>query len=77
MRRGKTIVRIMEAVRRGRLREPFSPSAVNNALDIDFAGVFLPKHRLGKPGKNTPLFLRVSQHPALYRLNVDWLSRVH
>jgi len=68
MQEGNTIRRIREAVRTQRLSEPFSPSAVNQVLAISYAGVFLPKHRLGNPGRNTELFIRVSEHPALYLL---------
>ena len=69
MRHGQTIASIVGAVRRGHLSEPFSPDAVNTAIGISFAGVFLPKHRVGNPSKNTPLFVQVSEHPAQYRLN--------
>ncbi len=61
-----TIRRIKEAVRAGRLHEPFSPADVNRVLGIDWAGTFLPKHRVGNPGGNTALFVRVER--SLYRL---------
>jgi hypothetical protein len=38
---------------------------VGKVLGIDFAGVFLPKHRVGNPGNNTELFRQVSNRPAL------------
>ena len=63
-----TIRSIREAVAKGRLREPFSPPAVNKALCITYAGMFLPKHRVGNPGDNTEHFRQVSHRPALYRL---------
>jgi hypothetical protein len=44
-----TIRRIREAVSIGRLKEPFRAADVNRAPKIDFAGTFLPKHRVGKP----------------------------
>ena len=72
MTEGETIRRIREAVKQGRLAEPFSPHAVNHAVQIDFAGVFLPKHRVGNPGWKgkpyTELFIQISKRPALYRL---------
>jgi hypothetical protein len=62
----ETIRRIREAVKDGRLRHPFSPQEVNTALGIDYAGVFLPKHRVGNPGGNTVLFIQIER--GLYRL---------
>ena len=70
-REGETIRRIRDAVSRGRLEEPFSPRDVNDALDIHWAGTFLPKHRTGNPGGYTELFVRVSRRPALYRLTSE------
>ena len=67
-REGKTIQRIRNAVRRGKLVEPFSPRDVKETLGIHWAGSFLPKHRMGNPGGYTVLFVRVSEVPALYRL---------
>src|SRR5713226_3598915 len=46
----ETIRRIREAARGGRLPEPFTPEQVNKSLNIDWAGKFLPKHRVGNPG---------------------------
>ena len=72
MREGKTIRRIRAAVSSGKIREPFSPQDVNRVIGITFAGVFLPKHRIGNPGQhgrpNTELFKQVSHRPALYLL---------
>ena len=65
---GDTIRRIREAVLNGQLGQPFSPRLVNEALGIDWAGTFLPKHRVGNPGGYTELFVRVNQRPALYHL---------
>ncbi len=62
----ETIRRIREAVKDGRLRELFCPVEVNAALGIDYADVFLPKHRDGNPGGNTTLFIQVER--GLYRL---------
>ena len=76
MRYGETIASIVGAVRRGHLSEPFSPDDVNRAVGISFAGVFLPKHRVDNPGHNTPLFVRVSEHPARYRLNCALTDRI-
>ncbi len=61
-----TIRRIRKAVADGRLAEPFRAADVNRALKIDFAGTFLPKHRVGNPDDNTELFVQVSR--GLYRL---------
>src|ERR1700752_3344707 len=44
------IRRIREAVAGLRLSQPFRASDVNRVLRIDFAGTFLPKHRVGNPG---------------------------
>ncbi len=62
----ETVRRIREAVKDGRLRDSFRPVDVNATLGIDYAGVFLPKHRDGNPGGNTALFIRVDR--GLYRL---------
>src|SRR5437879_2425141 len=51
----------------GALPEPFDPKRREPGAGIRFAGTFLPKHRVGNPGGNTPLFVRVSEFPALYR----------
>jgi hypothetical protein len=64
----RTITQIREAIRRGKLDEPFGPTDVNSALGIKWAGVFLPKHREGNPGGQTALFVQVSHQPATYRL---------
>ena len=66
MREGETIRHIREAVAKGTLVQPFRAAEVNRALRIDFAGVFLPKHRVGNPGKNTAHFVQVER--GLYRL---------
>jgi hypothetical protein len=76
MRHGSIIVKIVDAVKCGRLCEPFSPDDVKEAIGIPFAGVFLPKHRVGNPGNNTQLFIRISNRPVLYRLNSEYLSRL-
>ena len=65
-----TIRSIREAVAKGRLPEPFRPSAVNHSLGIGYAGTFLPKHRVGNPGGYTELFIQVSHRPALYRFRL-------
>ena len=57
-REGKTIRRIREVVRIGALKEPFTPQDVNSALEITWAGTFLPKHRVGNPGGYTELFVK-------------------
>jgi hypothetical protein len=68
MEEGRTIRNIRIAVSEGRLQQPFSPSDVNRLLGITYAGVFLPKHRVGNPGGFTELFLQVGHRPSLYRL---------
>jgi hypothetical protein len=67
-RTGKTARDIKAAVTRCQLPETFGPADVNRALNITFAGVFLPKHRQGNPGGNSEHFVQVSHYPALYRL---------
>lgn len=57
---------IREAIERGRLVQPFRPAGVNRALHIDYAGVFLPKHRVGNPGGFTEHFVQIER--GLYRL---------
>jgi hypothetical protein len=63
----ETIRRIREAVQAGRLSREFTPPDVNKALNIEWAGTFLPKHRQGNPGGNTVLFVRVRK--GVYRLS--------
>lgn len=48
-------------VKDGRLKQPFRPADINNVINIDFADVFLPKHRVGNPGKNTELFVQIDR----------------
>jgi hypothetical protein len=62
----KTIAAIRAAVRRGTLSRAFTPADVNKVLKIDWAGTFLPKHRVANPGGYTELFVRVSR--GVYRL---------
>ncbi len=62
----ETMRRIREAVKSGTLTEPFRAADVNRALKIHYAGVFLPKHRIGNPGKNTEHFVLIER--GLYRL---------
>jgi hypothetical protein len=61
-----TIRRIREAVESGKLPSQFRAEDVNKALGIEFAGTFLPKHRVGNPGGFTELFMRISA--GFYRL---------
>jgi hypothetical protein len=68
-REGRTIGRIRDALRWGRLSEPFKPQDVNVALGIHWGGTFLAKHRVGNPGGYTELFVQVNSRPALYRLH--------
>jgi hypothetical protein len=66
----ETMRRIREAVKNGTLTEPFRAADVNRELKIRYAGVFLPKHRVGNPGmkgkKNTEHFVLIER--GLYRL---------
>lgn len=62
----ETIRKIRDAVRSGRLGTRFTPAEVNRVLNIDWAGTFLPKHRVGNPGGFTELFVRVDR--GVYRL---------
>jgi len=65
-RERETMRSIREALRSGTLQEPFRASDVNRALHITYAGVFLPKHRVGNPGRNTEHFIRIAR--GLYRI---------
>ncbi len=62
----ETARKIREAVHSGKLPQQFTPAQVNKALNIDWAGKFLPKHRVGNPRNETELFVRI--RPGLYRL---------
>ena len=64
---GETIRTIRLAMKHGKLPREFKPRQVNEALGIDWAGVFLPKHREGNPGRQTEFFVRIGR--GLYRLN--------
>lgn len=61
-----TMLRIRERIAEGVLTQPFRASDVNRALGIDYAGVFLPKHRIGNPGGFTEHFVQIER--GLYRL---------
>ena len=63
---GGTIRRIRDGVRSGRLGSRFTAADVNLVRGIDWAGTFLPKHRVGNPGKFTEHFVRLEL--GLYRL---------
>jgi hypothetical protein len=56
-----TIQHIRAAIADGKLSEPLIPANVNQAIGIDYAGVFLPKHRVGNPGGFSERFLRVGR----------------
>lgn len=63
--RDKRLIReIRRACRDGRLIQPFGPRDVRDA-GVPCApatpGTFLPKHRIGNPGGNTELFVRVAR----------------
>ena len=66
---------IYEAVRQGRLSEPFGAKAVKLACPGWPEGTyrtFLPKHAEGNPGGFTELFVRVAR--GLYRCKVQILN---
>jgi len=66
----RTIKLIREAVRSGKLKEPFTAKDVHEAcpsISLSTCRTFLPKHRVGKLGKDTKLFIRLST--GLYKLN--------
>lgn len=69
---GKLTKAIRAAVEAGVLQEPFVAADVKRACP-GFAErtshVFLPKHRVGNPGGETEVFIRVGK--GLYRLNND------
>lgn len=53
---------IVEAVKRGKLKEPFTRDAFRKACPNFGEGTyraFLDKHRVGNPGKNSELFEKV------------------
>ena len=67
---GRLIQEIRQAVQDGRLAEPFNSADVLRAgvrCTASTPGRFLPKHRVGNPGGNTELFVRVDT--GKYRLN--------
>ena len=60
---------IVNAVRSGKLKEPFSANDVKNACpgySPNTYHTFLPKHRKGNPGGNSELFERIE--PGKYKL---------
>lgn len=72
MDHGETIAAIVAARIAGKIPEVFSPRHVNVALGITWAGNFLPKHRIGNPGNQTPLFVLLER--GRYRLNMEYLK---
>jgi len=61
--------RIVDAVRNGRLQEPFTKKDFKRAcpgLGKGTYNAFLWKHRVGNPGKKTELFIKVS--PGKFKL---------
>ena len=62
----ETVRRIREAVRANRIPCDFRAHHVNAALGIHWAGVFLPKHRVGNPRRETEYFVQIAR--GLYRL---------
>jgi hypothetical protein len=66
MAEGETIKEIRRRVASRTIPREFAPADVNKALKIDWAAVFLPKHRVGNPGGHTELFIQVRR--GVYRL---------
>src|SRR2546425_4527085 len=73
----ETIRRIREAVRGGRLPEPFTPEQVNKSLNIDWAGKFLPKHRVGNLGRNTEPVAAPRAYPSAQLVDIHISTVVH
>ena len=66
-RKGWLIRLIREAVRTGKLRQPFRPrDLVALGVQYNTASTFPAKHAVGNHGDNSELFVRVG--PGLYRL---------
>ena len=64
MHRGRIYRGIVEAVKQGRLSEPFTPKGFQRAVRGLATGtytVFLSKHRKGNPGGNSELFQQVGK----------------
>ena len=64
----ETIRKIRQAVRQGRLPEPFTAQEVHQTagIPISTARTFLPKHRVGNPYGTSELFVRADR--GRYRL---------
>lgn len=63
MSRHKVYTSIINAVKKGKLREPFSSKEFKEACSGFGEGTyktFLHKHSVGNPGKNTELVKRIS-----------------
>ncbi|MDZ4723773.1 MAG: hypothetical protein SGI97_07710 [candidate division Zixibacteria bacterium] len=65
---------IFRAVKEEKLLEPFMPNDVRDACPgyaENTYSVFLPKHRIGNPGRNTELFERMADGSKLigYKIN--------
>ena len=69
---------IYEAVRSGTLAEPFTGDMVRRACpgwaDHTY-GVFLPKHRVGNPGRTTELFVQVARGSYRVKTSIGAVSR--
>jgi hypothetical protein len=65
----KTFRKFWQAVQSKRLTEPFRVGEAKMATGISWAGNFLAKHRVGNPGDETELFVRVGTVPVRYRIN--------
>lgn len=62
----RTIADIRRAVGNGSLEQPFRRNDVSKAIGRELPVAFLPKHRIGNPGGETPLFRQMER--GLYRL---------
>jgi len=64
----RTIRKIREMVHTHKIPFEFTPTQVNAALGINWAGTFLPKHRVCNPSNSSELFIRI--RTGLYKLNI-------
>lgn len=62
----RTIAAIRHAVRSGALMQPFRRADVSLAIGWSLPPAFLPKHRVGNPGRETELFEQIDR--GSYRL---------
>jgi hypothetical protein len=69
MPKHKVYLSIVKAIKNGELQEPFTVKDFKRACPNLGEGtypVFLNKHRVGNPGGNTELFIRIA--PGLFKM---------